>query len=1333
MFSPKRLTALILYFILCGCMGRGNGTTKRAGPTATSTPLGKMKTDQKIIPPVPVVGSFLTGELLDKDGKPLVNAKVSIVGTQAAAPDSSTTGGSSFSLAGFLGLASIEIVYETMTNELGQFSIPVEKITSTQVTVKIQTATRLISSEIRLPPDVALMVNAARVSSGLPPLPDAPPIEDTQQTTGTADAGQLTDRKLGLLIPENRTAPLPDSNQTEPVEEIVSIITTSLPASRSEQGKTFSMWTQVGNESTATAARFFWKDAFSSIASVKIVFAKTPTALSQWDGRIENIPSWEGGEAGTNVIISFSQCTDTTYKSTGRNALTSADGKCGFARTLFPFNTGSDVYVRIVGESETAIKLSQVFLIAANNTAPEISAISAATVPEDGIFPLNVSLTDQDNPLICSAAMSVRSENTALLPEGNIYINSMTGGCKVFLVPIQNAYGTAKVTLSASDGSLTAQKLFTLTVTPVNDAPRITPIANQTIMLKTSVNALLFSINDVDNILSCSAPYVSATSSDAALVPVENITLSGTYPNCSVGLIPTQDTSGVTTVTLKVTDGLLTTERSFSLQVKSVNQAPTISAITSPQITDEDTPLTIQFVANDPDETLSCRGSSLIYASSNNSLIPQQGAVEWNGTWPNCAAKFHPLPDASGNSEITLVVSDGLLSTSRSFTLSVTSVNDAPTLSPIANQVTLPGVAINNIPFSVSDVDSTLTCSATHLSATSSNTELLPVENITFGGTAPSCTISMSPFPNLSGVTRVEVTLSDGDKSVTKAFSFTGQNQSGWYQEAYIKVANPTENSIFTVSMWQDTMAIGSFFEDSQANTVMSSNDAIFDKLKPDSGMVYIYQRSGDQWTPDAYLKATNSDPDDLFGYSVSLSSNTLAVSAYNENSSQSFITNGPIASSDTSLNYSGAVYIFRKGAQGWSQESYIKASNNSAYLSFGSIVSLSGETLAVGAAGDSTDGKVITNGPIAPSEGSLLSSGALYLYRRNGSAWHQEAYIKAVNALMNDFFGGALSLSGDTLAAGMSNDSSAQDFITNGNNASSNFTRYQSGAVYVYRRSGIQWQQEAYIKSSFPDENDLFGSAVSLSGNTLAVASQGEDSNSRTVINGAAASANNDLQDSGAVHVFRRTENTWEQEAFIKAANAGAGDQFGSSVSLSGDTLAVGSPFEDSSQTTITNGTDANQDDSSSNSGAVYVYRRSGTLWAQEGFLKASNSDPFDNFGLPVDLSGDTIAVASAFESSSQIFITNGSGSSADNSISGAGAVYVYRNTNRIFDPTVHVTSQDTNSITFTWSNTLGKATGVKIAPYSIDANPPPEFCPNGNFFPAGTQSYTFSGLTRN
>ena len=174
-----------------------------------------------------------------------------------------------------------------------------------------------------------------------------------------------------------------------------------------------------------------------------------------------------------------------------------------------------------------------------------------------------------------------------------------------------------------------------------------------------------------------------------------------------------------------------------------------------------------------------------------------------------------------------------------------------------------------------------------------------------------------------------------------------------------------------------------------------------------------------------------------------------------------------------------------------------------------------------------------------------------------------------------------------------------------------------------------------------------------SLSSDTLAVGAYREDSNA-TGINSSAES-DDSATNSGAVYVFQRTSSTWTQEAYVKASNTEADDEFGYSVAVSGDTLAVGSFGEASSAT----GLDGDQtDNTAGSSGAVYVFRRTGTMWEQGAYIKASNTGGGDNFGSSIALTNDTLAVGASSEDGGAIGI-NGDGS--DNSLVSSGAVYIF------------------------------------------------------------------------
>jgi hypothetical protein len=288
-------------------------------------------------------------------------------------------------------------------------------------------------------------------------------------------------------------------------------------------------------------------------------------------------------------------------------------------------------------------------------------------------------------------------------------------------------------------------------------------------------------------------------------------------------------------------------------------------------------------------------------------------------------------------------------------------------------------------------------------------------------------------------------------------------------------------------------------------------------------------------------------------------------------------------------------------------------------------------------------------------------------VYVRTGATWTQQAYVKASNPEAGDQFGYAVALSGNTLAVGAYLEDSAAVGL-NGNQTDN--TALDSGAVYVFVRTGTTWAQQAYVKASNTAGADYFGRSVALSGDTLAVGAYFEDS-AATGVNG--TQADNTAFNSGAVYVFVRTGATWTQQAYVKPSNTGPGDVFGNSVALSGDTLAVGAYGEDSAAAGV-NGDQSNN--TAGDSGAAYVFVRSGTTWTQQAYVKASNPGPIDAFGYSVALSGDTLAVGAYLEDGAA---TGVNGDQADNAAVSSGAAYVFVRTGATWAQKAYVKASNT------------------------------------------------------
>ena len=361
------------------------------------------------------------------------------------------------------------------------------------------------------------------------------------------------------------------------------------------------------------------------------------------------------------------------------------------------------------------------------------------------------------------------------------------------------------------------------------------------------------------------------------------------------------------------------------------------------------------------------------------------------------------------------------------------------------------------------------------------------------------------------------------------------------------------------------------------------------------------------------------------------------------------------------------------------SQVKYLKVSNPGEDDKIGIGDPLVGVTLAM-----SDDGRTIAVS--TPHEGSAATgangkqddesawnSGAAYIFVKTGETWAQQAYLKASNTQTSDKFGFAIALSGDGNTAAVSatlEDSNARGI--NGNQQDNSVE--SSGAVYVFVRTGTAWAQQAYVKASNTDAGDQFGWSVALNhdGSTLAVGAQSEASGA-SGING--NQADNEAADAGAMYVFVRRGTAWTQQAYIKASNAQGGDRFGFCAGLSGDgnTLAVCGYDEDGSAT----GINGPQNNDAGGSGAAYVFVRRGTVWAQEAYVKPSNTTPNEAFGSGLALSadGNTLAVNAADEDSLSRGI-DGDQSSVPVNEGSAGAVYVYGRTNGVWMQQAYVKS---------------------------------------------------------
>ena len=341
-------------------------------------------------------------------------------------------------------------------------------------------------------------------------------------------------------------------------------------------------------------------------------------------------------------------------------------------------------------------------------------------------------------------------------------------------------------------------------------------------------------------------------------------------------------------------------------------------------------------------------------------------------------------------------------------------------------------------------------------------------------------------------------------------------------------------------------------------------------------------------WTQQQKLTSSDGTLGDWFGYSVSVSGDTAVI--------------GTVG---------GTAYVFVNSDGAWSLQAKLTASDGAPGDYFGSAVSVSGDTAVIGAS--------LKN----------RTQGAVYVFVRSGGVWSQQQELTASDGLALDWFGYSVSASGDTAVIGASRKNN------------------ETGAAYVFVRSGGTWSQQQELTASDGVAGDWFGDSVSVSGNTAVIgawakneyhgaayvftrsgASWGQpqellpSDGAASEGFGVSVSVDGDTaligafgqNGTGAAYLFLPSNGTWAQHQILTASDGVIGDSFGSSVSVSGDTALIGADGKNNQQ------------------GAAYIFVRSGSTWAQQQELAASDGAAEDQFGFSGSVNGDKAVVGAFF-----------------------------------------------------------------------------------------------------
>lgn len=300
-----------------------------------------------------------------------------------------------------------------------------------------------------------------------------------------------------------------------------------------------------------------------------------------------------------------------------------------------------------------------------------------------------------------------------------------------------------------------------------------------------------------------------------------------------------------------------------------------------------------------------------------------------------------------------------------------------------------------------------------------------------------------------------------------------------------------------------------------------------------------------------AKLNASDGAADDHFGASADIDGNLAVLGAYEH---------------DGLGDGSGAAYVFSYvNGQGWLQETKLSPSDGGPDRIFGNAVAIDGDTVVAGS--DLPGG----------------FQGAAYVFRRTGTSWSEEAKLLPSGVVSGDRFGISMDIQDDTIAVGTFGDDS------------------NTGAVYLFRRSGGNWTEEAVLTAADGQAGDNFGYDVHISDDAVIVGAYGESAFGESA---------------GAAYVFRYNGDFWVEEAKLVPSDPAVYQHFGWSVGISGDAAIVGAMYDHEAGNTA---------------GAAYVFRFNGAFWVQEAKLIASDAWPAEYFGVGVSIEGN-LAVAGAY-----------------------------------------------------------------------------------------------------
>ncbi len=502
-----------------------------------------------------------------------------------------------------------------------------------------------------------------------------------------------------------------------------------------------------------------------------------------------------------NPVVNY-----TSANSTGSLSVTPAQNATGVATITV---TVTDSGGTANGGQNTATTQFQV-TVAAVNQPPTIASISNPTILENSgqqtvnLSGIGMGIGDSGQTLTVTAT----SNNTGLIPNPVVNYTSPAATGTLTYTPVTNVSGSATITVTVQDsggtangGQDTTTTQFTITVTPVNQQPTIAGISNPAAILENAglqsvgLSGISAGTGDSGQTLT-----VTATSSNTAVIPNPAVTYTSPNSTGTLSYTPVSNASGSAVITVKVQDnggtangGLDTVTTQFTVAVTAVNQPPTIAGIPGLNILENAGQQTVNLSGigigpGDSGQTLTVSA-----VSDNTSVIPNP-TVNYTSPSTTGALSFTPVAYTSGTANITVTVQDsggtangGHDTTTTQFKVTVTAVNQPPTIAAISNPAAIlensgqQTVSLSGISAGTGDIGQTLT-----VTATSSNTSVIPNPAVTYTSANSTGSLSYTPVPNASGTAVITVKVQDsggtangGQDTVTTQFTIavTAVNQ----------------------------------------------------------------------------------------------------------------------------------------------------------------------------------------------------------------------------------------------------------------------------------------------------------------------------------------------------------------------------------------------------------------------------------------------------------------------------------------------------------------------------------------------------------------------------